>query len=71
MYYAEFQCLIADLNWNNVAKCMALHYGLYEELKDILSIQDLPKDWSRYVTLIKRQDMQYYACKAETHCSSR
>jgi hypothetical protein len=38
MYYAEFQCLIMDLNWNHAAKCTALHHGLSEELKDILSI---------------------------------
>jgi hypothetical protein len=38
MYYAEFQCLIADLNWNDTVKRMALHRGLCEELKDILSI---------------------------------
>jgi hypothetical protein len=44
MYYAEFQCLIMDLNCNNVVKYAALHCGLYEELKDILSMQDLPKD---------------------------
>jgi hypothetical protein len=44
MYYAEFQCIIIDLNWNNTAKYAALHYTLYEELKDILSMQDLPKD---------------------------
>jgi hypothetical protein len=70
VYYAEFQRLIADLNWNNMAKYAALHCSLYEELKDILSIQDLPKDWSHYVMLIKRWDMQYYVCKAETHHSS-
>jgi hypothetical protein len=45
-YYAEFQCLIADLDWNDAAKCAALHRGLCEELKDILSTQDLPEDWS-------------------------
>jgi hypothetical protein len=69
-YYAEFQCLIADLNWNDMAKHAALHRGLCEELKDILSTQDLPEDWSRYVALMKRWDMQYRARKAETHCSS-
>jgi hypothetical protein len=70
MYYAEFQCFIADLNWNDAAKRMALHRGLCEELKDILSTQDLPEDWSRYVALVKRWDMQYRTCKAEPHCSS-
>jgi hypothetical protein len=33
---------------------MALHCSLGEELKDILSTQDLPEDWSHYVILIKR-----------------
>jgi hypothetical protein len=69
-YYAEFQRLIADLNWNGAAKRAALHRGLCEELKDILSTQDLPEDWSRYVALVKRWDMQYRVCKAETHRSS-
>jgi hypothetical protein len=43
-YYAEFQRLIVDLNWNNAAKHTALHRSLSEELKDILSIQDLPEE---------------------------
>jgi hypothetical protein len=37
-YYAEFQRLIADLQWNDAAKRAALHRGLSEELKDILSV---------------------------------
>jgi hypothetical protein len=45
-YYAEFQRLIVDLNWNDAAKRAALNCGLCEELKDILSTQDLPEDWS-------------------------
>jgi hypothetical protein len=58
MYYAEFQHLIVDLNWNDAVKRAALHRGLCEELKDILSTQDLPKDWSCYVALVKKRDMQ-------------
>jgi hypothetical protein len=50
---------------------MALHRGLCEELKDILSIQDLPKDWFCYVMLMKKWDIQYHVCKAKTHHSSR
>jgi hypothetical protein len=61
MYYMEFQCLIADLDWNDAAKQAALHHGLSEELKDILSTQDLPEDWANYVALIKKRDMQYCA----------
>jgi hypothetical protein len=60
-YYAEFQRLVADLQWNNAAKRAALHRGLSEELKDILSTQDLPEDWSRYVAHIKKRDMQFHA----------
>jgi hypothetical protein len=66
-YYAEFQCLIVDLDWNDAAKRAALHRGLSEELKDILSTQDLPEDWANYVVLIKKRDMQYRARKAESH----
>jgi hypothetical protein len=58
-YYAEFQRLIADLNWNDAAKRTALHRGLCEELKDILSTQDLHEAWSCYVALVKKRDMQY------------
>jgi hypothetical protein len=70
-YYAKFQRLIADLDWNDAAKRTALHRSLCEELKDILSTQDLPEDWSCYVALVKKWDMQYRACKAEAHRSSR
>jgi hypothetical protein len=60
-YYAEFQCLIADLQWNNATKRATLYCGLSKELKDILSTQDLPEAWSGYVTHIKKQDMQFHA----------
>jgi hypothetical protein len=70
-YYAELQHLIADLNWSDAAKRAALHHSLCKELKDILSIEDLPEDWSCYVALMKKWDMQYRVCKAEAHRSSR
>jgi hypothetical protein len=38
MDYAEFQCLITDLNWNDIVKHATLYYILSEELKDILRI---------------------------------
>jgi hypothetical protein len=60
-YYVEFQRLIADLDWNDAVKRAALHRGLSEELKDILSTQDLPEDWANYVALVKKRDMQYRA----------
>jgi hypothetical protein len=56
-YYAEFQRLIIDLDCNDAVKQAALHRGLSEELKDILSTQDLPEDWANYIALIKKRDM--------------
>jgi hypothetical protein len=69
-YYTEFQRLIVDLNWNYMVKCTALHHSLSEDLKDILSIQDLPEQWSSYIVVMKKRDMQYHACKVESHWSS-
>jgi hypothetical protein len=60
-YYTGFQYLVADLQWNDAAKRAALYRGLSEELKDILSTQDLPEDWSGYVTHIKKRDMPFHA----------
>jgi hypothetical protein len=59
MYYAEFQCLVADVDWNDAAKQAAFHWGLCDELKDILSTQDIPKDWYEYITLVKKRDSQF------------
>jgi hypothetical protein len=42
-------------------KRATLHSGLSEELKDILSTEDLPEDWANYIALIKKRDMQYHA----------
>jgi hypothetical protein len=69
-HYTEFQCLIADLDWNDAATRAALHRGLSEELKDILGTQDLPEDWANYVALVKKREMQYHARKVESHRSS-
>jgi hypothetical protein len=67
MYHAEFQCLVADVDLNDAARQAAFHRGLCDELKDILSTQDIPKDWHAYVTLVKKRDSQFRACKAELH----
>jgi hypothetical protein len=66
-YHAEFQCLVADVDWNDTAKRAAFQRGLCDELKDILSTQDIPEDWHEYVTLVKKRDSQFQACKAELH----
>jgi hypothetical protein len=56
-YFAKFQCIVTNLNWNNGAKHATLYCSLSEDLKDILSNQDLPKDWNSSVALMKRHDM--------------
>jgi hypothetical protein len=65
-YYAEFRCLTSNLDWNNAAKRAAFHWGLCDELKDILSTQDVPEDWNQYVALVKQRDQQFRARKAES-----
>jgi hypothetical protein len=66
-YHAEFQRLVADVDWNDAAKQATFHWGLCDELKDILSTQDIPEDWHEYVTLVKKRDSQFRARKAELH----
>ena len=66
VYFAEFQRLMADLNWNDSAKKAALHRGLNPELKSILIHNDIPDGWNEYVALVKKRDMQYRAHLAET-----
>jgi hypothetical protein len=65
-YYAEFRRLASDLDWNNAAKRAAFHRGLCDEVKDILSTQDVPEDWNQYVALVKWRDQQFHARKAES-----
>jgi hypothetical protein len=69
MYYIEFQHLIMDLNWNDAAKWTTLHHSLSEELKDILRTQDYPKEWSCYVMLMTKCNMQYCMHKVESYYS--
>jgi hypothetical protein len=58
-YHAKFQRVVVDVDWNNTAKRAAFHRGLCDELKDILSTQDIPEDWHEYVTLVKKRDSQF------------
>jgi hypothetical protein len=44
MYHAECQCLVADVDWNDATQRATFHYELCDELKDILSTQDIPED---------------------------
>src|SRR6185436_4945769 len=55
-YYANFQHLMAELNWNVSAKMNALYRGMSEELKDLIYHHDLPVDWPGYVRAVQKYD---------------
>jgi len=66
LYYAEFQRLVAELDYNEAAKKNALRRGLSEELKDTLAQNpNQPEDLQQFVHLCNRLDNQIRARKAE------
>jgi hypothetical protein len=64
-YYAEFQVIAADWNWNYSALRNALRSGLSEEMKDSIIHTDMPEDLSAFVTLFQKRDNQIRQRKAE------
>jgi len=66
LYYAEFQHLFMELDYNDAAKRNTLRRGLLEQLKDALSYNpNQPEDLQQFVNLCNRPDKQIRACKAE------
>ena len=66
LYYAEFQRLIAELDYNDTVKKNTLRRGLSEELKDALAYNpNQPEDFEQFVNLCNRLDNQIRARKAE------
>jgi hypothetical protein len=55
-YYADFQRLMAELDWNTGPKKNALYTGMSEELKDTIYHHDLPEDWPGYVKAVQKYD---------------
>jgi hypothetical protein len=64
-YYAEFQVIAADLDWNPSALRNALRVGLSEEMKDSFIHTDMPDDLPAFVTLCQKRDNQIRQRKAE------
>jgi hypothetical protein len=64
-YYAEFQVITADLDWNPLALRNALRSGLSEEMKDSFIHTDMPDDLPAFLMLCQKQDNQIRQCKAE------
>jgi hypothetical protein len=65
LYYAEFQVIAADLDWNPSTLRNALRSGLSEEMKDSFIHTDMPEDIPAFVTLCQKRDNQIRQRKAE------
>jgi len=57
-YYAEFQVIAADLDWNPSALRNALRMGLSEEMKDSFTYSDMPDELPAFVTVCQKRDNQ-------------
>ena len=57
-YYAEFQMIAADLDWNPAALRNALRIGLSEELKDCFTYSDMPEELAVFVTVCQKGENQ-------------
>ena len=64
-YYAEFQRLITDLDYNDSAKRNALRRGISDELKDALMYRDIPDSLPDFISLCQKLDNQIRARNAE------
>ena len=64
-YYAEFQVIAADLDWNPSALRNALRSGLSQEMKDSFIYTDMPDELPAFVTLCQKRDNQIRQRKAE------
>jgi hypothetical protein len=64
-YYAEFQVIAADLDWNPSALRNALRSGLSEEMNDSFIHTNMPEELPAFVTLCQKRDNQIRQRKAE------
>jgi len=64
-YYAEFQVIATDLDWNPSALRNALRIGLSEEMKDSFTYSDMPEELPAFVTVCQKRDNQIRQRRAE------
>jgi hypothetical protein len=64
-YYAEFQVIATDLDWNPSALRNALRSGLSEEMKDSFIHTDMPDELPVFVTVCQTRDNQIRQRQAE------
>jgi hypothetical protein len=55
-YYAEFQVIADDLDWNPSALGNALSMGLSEEMKNSFTYSDIPEELPEFVTVCQKRD---------------
>jgi hypothetical protein len=64
-YYAEFQVITADLDWNPSALRNALRSGLSEQMKDSFIHTDMPDELPVFVAVCQKRDNQIRPRRAE------
>jgi hypothetical protein len=70
-YYAEFQCLMAILDYNSNAKKAALKHGLSRELQTGLVYQaEEPQDFEKFVALCMKLDYRICTHTVATKCQT-
>jgi hypothetical protein len=57
-YYAEFQVITADLDWNPSALQNELRIGLSEEMKDSFTYSHMPEELPAFVTVCQKRNIQ-------------
>jgi hypothetical protein len=65
LYFADFQRLSAETEWNESAKKDALQNGLCEELKDALTLLVEEEEYSAFVKQLQRLDNKLRAGQAD------
>jgi hypothetical protein len=55
-YYAEFQVITTDLDWNLLALGYTLRMGLSEEIKDSFAHSNMPEELPAFVRVCQKQD---------------
>src|SRR5271169_1114313 len=65
LYLAGFTRLMADLQWDELAKCSTFENGLSEELKDGLVLCNPLVDFNEFVALCQRLNSALCARAAE------
>jgi len=64
-YYAEFQVIASNLDWNPSALQNTLRVGLSEEMKDSFTYSDIPEELPAFVTVCQNRDNQIRQRRAE------